>query len=212
MLLLTYLDSNKLDHYARLGVTRDCTRRDIELAYRRASRRAHPDNGGTRAEWDALREAYETLTDPQRRFAYDALDMNERELRDAIQVMVDIVVAGYGEGLTTQKELRTFVGAVVRANIQEQKQEIKKATREIKLLNRFVDDADCNNYVMSLAVDNAQFKIAHIGRTLDSFNRIVRCFENAQKLIPHLTTLVKDHPPAPQSTQAQPAFFSWRTR
>lgn len=63
------------DHYATLGLDRDCTEAQIRQAYRLLSRRHHPDvNGGSP---DAVRRAqeinaaYETLNDRARRRAYD---------------------------------------------------------------------------------------------------------------------------------------------
>lgn len=63
------------DHYATLGVARDCSPAGIRDAYRRLSKRHHPDaNGGSD---DSLRRtqelnaAHEVLRDPARRRAYD---------------------------------------------------------------------------------------------------------------------------------------------
>jgi hypothetical protein len=41
-----------------LGITPG-SRADADVAYRRRAKTAHPDQGGTREEWDALRQAYE---------------------------------------------------------------------------------------------------------------------------------------------------------
>lgn len=42
-----------------LGVSRDCTRKDVQTAYKKNVRAHHPDNGGDPAKWLALQEAYE---------------------------------------------------------------------------------------------------------------------------------------------------------
>lgn len=60
------------DLYARLGVSRDATTNDIRRAYRKGSMTAHPDRGGTAAEFQRLHLAYEVLMDPVRRAEYDA--------------------------------------------------------------------------------------------------------------------------------------------
>jgi len=41
-----------------LGVAKDATMNDIIVAYRREARLRHPDQGGNRAQWDELQEAY----------------------------------------------------------------------------------------------------------------------------------------------------------
>ncbi|HVF70833.1 MAG TPA: DnaJ domain-containing protein [Chthoniobacterales bacterium] len=62
-------------HYQTLGLDRGCTRQQIRDAYRQLAKRHHPDaNPGfadTSARITALNAAYETLSDPARRRAYD---------------------------------------------------------------------------------------------------------------------------------------------
>src|SRR3989454_8526560 len=66
-----------MDFYVILGLGRDATPGDIKRAYKRLARRFHPDiNPGDRmaaAQFRQIAEAYETLSDPERRRRYDAL-------------------------------------------------------------------------------------------------------------------------------------------
>jgi molecular chaperone DnaJ len=65
-----------MDLYALLGLTSGATPADIKRAYRRLSRRYHPDiNPGDKAAaslYQRISEAYETLLDPDRRQSYEA--------------------------------------------------------------------------------------------------------------------------------------------
>ena len=66
----------KRDYYEVLGLARDANDEDIKKAYRRAAARHHPDrNHGNVAEAEVAfkecKEAYEVLSDPQRRRMYD---------------------------------------------------------------------------------------------------------------------------------------------
>lgn len=58
-------------HYEVLGVSVTATAQDIKAAYRRAARTHHPDHGGDPAEFRRVTLAYEVLSDPKRREAYD---------------------------------------------------------------------------------------------------------------------------------------------
>ena len=64
-----------MDFYVILGVERGATLGDIKRAYKRLARKYHPDiNPGDRmaaAQFRQIAEAYETLSDPDRRRRYD---------------------------------------------------------------------------------------------------------------------------------------------
>src|SRR5271157_4438408 len=65
----------KRDFYEVLGVRKDAAAEDIKKAYRKLAARHHPDkNPGDKAaeeKFKELGEAYEALSDPQKRAAYD---------------------------------------------------------------------------------------------------------------------------------------------
>jgi len=59
-------------YYEVLGVLPDAGPEEIKSAYRRLSLQVHPDRGGSAALFRSLVQAYEVLSDPRRRAAYDA--------------------------------------------------------------------------------------------------------------------------------------------
>src|SRR5437763_8425245 len=66
-----------MDFYIVLGVERGATVGDVKRAYKRLARRFHPDiNPGDRmaaTQFRQIAEAYETLSDPDRRRHYDSV-------------------------------------------------------------------------------------------------------------------------------------------
>jgi molecular chaperone DnaJ len=69
-----------MDFYILLGIGRDATLIDIKRAFKRLARKYHPDiNPGDRlaaAQFRQIAEAYETLSDPDRRRRYDTVGSN----------------------------------------------------------------------------------------------------------------------------------------
>ena len=66
--------AEKRDYYDVLGVGRDASDDEIKKAYRKLSKKYHPDINkapDAEAKFKEVTEAYEALSDPQKRAAYD---------------------------------------------------------------------------------------------------------------------------------------------
>lgn len=67
--------ADKRNFYDVLGVKRDATQDEIKKAFRKLAVKYHPDNGGDEQKFKELSEAYETLSNPDKRREYDQLLM-----------------------------------------------------------------------------------------------------------------------------------------
>jgi len=98
------------DYYEILGVSRDASEEDIKKAYRRLALKYHPDRnpGDKEAEerFKEITEAYEVLSDPQKRRQYDQFG------RRAFAPGGAAAAAGTaGFGLDLDEALRVFMEA-----------------------------------------------------------------------------------------------------
>ena len=87
-------DGSVEDHYHFLGINDDATLEQIRLAYRDLARQYHPDSGyvgGTSLLFRRIQEAYETLSDPERRRQYDTRLRSEGKRPPAL-LNVEIIV------------------------------------------------------------------------------------------------------------------------
>jgi molecular chaperone DnaJ len=94
------------DYYATLGVPRDASDQDIKRAFRRIARESHPDaNPGESEAAERFREAaqaYEVLSDPQRRAAYDRGDtIDFGNLFSSFAGVEDLLQRFFGGGFGT---------------------------------------------------------------------------------------------------------------
>ena len=65
---------NNTEFYDRLGVSKNASQDEIKRAYRKMSKKYHPDinkEPGAEEKYKEVQEAYETLSDDQKRAAYD---------------------------------------------------------------------------------------------------------------------------------------------
>lgn len=68
------------DYYKKIGVSKEASEKDIKQAYRRLARKLHPDvnpnNKAAQEQFKEINEAYDVLSDPQKRKKYDTLGAN----------------------------------------------------------------------------------------------------------------------------------------
>lgn len=59
------------DYYKTLGVGKNASVEEIKRAYRKLAHQFHPDKGGDPAKFKEINEAYQVLSDPQKKAQYD---------------------------------------------------------------------------------------------------------------------------------------------
>jgi len=74
------------DYYATLGVPRSADEKEIKSAYRKLARKYHPDvnpnDKTSEAKFKEVSEAYEVLSDPEKRKAYDQFGANWEHMQN----------------------------------------------------------------------------------------------------------------------------------
>ena len=62
-----------INYYSVLGVRDDASDGEIRIGYKRMANFYHPDKGGNSEQFKKIQEAYEVLTDPNKRNYYDCM-------------------------------------------------------------------------------------------------------------------------------------------
>src|SRR5207302_3178264 len=111
--------ATQTDYYALLGVARSATDEQIRSAYRKLARQYHPDvNSASDASerFKAITEAYEVLTDPQRRQRYDMFGSTTGGLGDF--GIGDLFETFFGGALRRREPRGPMRGADLRMEIE----------------------------------------------------------------------------------------------
>ncbi len=181
------------DLYASLGLGREATAAEVQRAYRKAAKQAHPDTGGSAEEFQALRRAAVVLCDPKLRKHYDETgEIEDKPVDNAQAEALNLVAAAIEQILATCDQRRldpTEIDIVADAQkiIHARCAEIGTALRKPKaqlatakkLLGRFTRKDGLPNMlepVMAARVSQFQQQIAVLEKQLT-------CAENALTLI-----------------------------
>ena len=72
-----------IDYYKILGVPKDIPQKDVRAAYKKRSKQfhpdLHPDDPKAKAKFQALNEAYDVISDPEKRKKYDQFGENWKQ-------------------------------------------------------------------------------------------------------------------------------------
>src|SRR6185369_9683681 len=60
-----------MDYYEVLGVTKSASQEEIKKAFHKLAHKYHPDKGGDEKKFKEINEAYQVLSDTQKRQQYD---------------------------------------------------------------------------------------------------------------------------------------------
>src|SRR3989344_1595933 len=60
-----------MDYYQVLGVEKNATQEEIKKAFHKLAHKHHPDKGGDEKKFKEINEAYQVLSDQQKRSQYD---------------------------------------------------------------------------------------------------------------------------------------------
>jgi molecular chaperone DnaJ len=155
----------KRDYYETLGVSKQATGDEIKKAYRDLAKKHHPDKGGNAEKFKEVAEAYEVLSDADKRTQYDhfghvgpnqSFDFDMRDFSRARRDFEefgfgsfdDIVDMFFGEGMRTgrrrvQRQSRAQQGEDLEYRIRITLEDAAQGTRMTMRVPRYVICASC---------------------------------------------------------------------
>jgi DnaJ-class molecular chaperone len=181
------------DHYEVLGVARDATPDSIKKAYRQKSALYHPDRAeaGVSASERAymadtmarINAAYEVLSDPERRAAYDAGDDDRgKALRDAaVEALADL----FQEAIANPNVSNLVFWAVgqVRIRIRSAEAQMDEARMQIRHLQQRRKTVRVRKGSPNLVHAIIDAKVASLEATIRGNERMIEVAVEARKLL-----------------------------
>lgn len=189
-------DDRFTTYYEILGVKKSATQKEIRAAYKRLSKLHHPDAGGDIKMFQAVQEAYETLSDPERRFLYDTFNYSQEELQGALNIIISIMVPLFAKNIKTEKQVRNQV----KLQLDNHKAEIEKAIKDINggtfLINSIIGEIDnVGSFVNKKMVESLRGRVATNENAVEKHKQQLRVFEVAAVLVNKVNLKTKDLDP-----------------
>ena len=123
------------DYYTALGVSKNASEEDIKTAFRKLASKHHPDKGGDAEKFKDTKEAYEVLSDAQKRAAYDSPQSQQADFMSVHDIINQMRRAHSAGGFGNFKQVYEFVidvpmleaykGFVMRINVGGKDDEVK---------------------------------------------------------------------------------------
>lgn len=139
---------SKKDYYEILGIPKDSSESDIKKAYRKLAKEKHPDMGGDEDEFKQIAEAYEVLSNPDKKRDYDTYGHNGKPMGGGFGSNMDDLFRDFGFGFGNrfqQNRTRPKFGQDLRINIGLTLEEIYNGVSKTIKYNRNAACTSCNS-------------------------------------------------------------------
>lgn len=135
---------SKRDYYEVLGLAKGVSQDEIKKAYRKLAKELHPDKGGDEDKFKEVSEAYEVLSDDDKKAKYDRFGHNSDNRGnpdDMFRGFHDIFGRHFNQG---HKQVR--VGETLRLTVKLTLEEIFSGVNKTYTYNRNVSCTDCEGH------------------------------------------------------------------
>lgn len=199
-----------MSHYETLGVQKDAGPEEIKRAYRRESRKNHPDReGGDHERMAAINRAMEVLGDPEKRARYDEYGDDDSG-RPSIEVRAQAAILQVFMQIVERVNSYTNAIEVVQAQLREDKKQIPSiigsGKNRIEVLERqlkrlkYKGKGTKRNFI----ADGVGLQIASIRKAIQELQENVKVADCAIELLSEFEWTTDETPPMRRSADLKP--------
>lgn len=135
---------SKVDYYSVLGINKNADQATIKKAYRRLAKEKHPDSGGDEEEFKEINEAYEVLSDEQKKLNYDMYG-NTKPNQNNHNFNFKDMFGDFGFGFNPRNQAMNRKGSDLRLNIKVSLEEVFDGSIKSIKYNRHSACMSCNS-------------------------------------------------------------------
>ena len=134
-----------MSHYTTLGVKPDCSQEAIKKSFRKLSKEHHPDLGGKADEFKKYSEAYDILSDPEKRAHYDevgdanSLDELDKEILAHFNQLLQMVFQGFA---AIDADWKTAIKNSIKEVKHQAENEVTKCTSNLEKIEKVIKKVD----------------------------------------------------------------------
>jgi curved DNA-binding protein CbpA len=203
-----------MNPYEELGIGKNAPAAEVRRAYRGKARKAHPDQGGTREEFDRLTQAHLVLSDPVRRAKFDETGKIEDVSSDiGDQAAFQEISAILSHLLLQELEVPDLKGMLIsllrqkKDHIEGQANPLKRAAaRAEKVKGRFKRRGDGENVIASMI----EWQRRQWVETADKLNQQADILKRAIEVVREYDFEVRPAAnPGEPARARSPAFFGY---
>lgn len=127
-----------MNFYKKLGLDKDATQEQIKKSFRELSKQHHPDKGGDEEAFKEIAKAYEILSDPKRREAYDnggdweSIQTISDKARSKLFGFIDAAVNSFGF-VPDHVDLVSVIEAKINESYRKNQHELEQTKKDIRL-------------------------------------------------------------------------------
>jgi len=177
--------------YSVLGVGKEATKEELKKAYKELAKKHHPDRGGNEEEFKKISEAYEVLSDDERRLNYDQTGNYKKEVtfNDKVKGFVmQIIIPAIEDKDLNGSDIMSFINQLL-SEMKHRGNGARRGTR--KILNNFKkinaemefigEDVDIMGEIMKSKESQWEQKLEQIDQELKFLDECIAWVKNNYK-------------------------------
>jgi len=175
--------------YELLEVKMNASAEELKKAFRKMSKKTHPDKGGTNEEFQETKQAYEVLADPKRRRRYDETGEVDEEQQDINRTIHSEIAQVFFATIANAKDkiehidiikemVKVFSSGIQSAEgIQS---ELKGKINEYEVLRKRITNKESDENIFDQFINS---EIGKINESIDNNNQTVERLNKAKTML-----------------------------